>query len=187
MFTPFFESQRQVFPNIMAKEVKKQSKKPQQIKILFLDVDGVINTTENQNLCPKMIKRLGHIIHETKCKVCLSTSWRTNESQKAKLFKELKMKGNIEIDKIYVGDTPTIYDKPRAYEIKAFLDSICEDLYTVIKWVAIDDMQLDKPQFESRKLILTECESLMRNHFVLTDDQIGLTHDNAKDVIKLLQ
>ena len=168
-------------------EKKEAAKQPTEIRILFLDVDGVLNTTKDQDLCPKMIQRLGYIINETQCKICLSTSWRTSQSAKDKLFKELKTKGNINIDDIYIGVTPTIYHKPRPYEIEAFLNSICEDLYTVTKWVAIDDMPLNKPQFESRKLILTECQSIMNNHFVHTNDEIGLTEDDAKQAVSLLK
>ena len=164
-----------------------EEKPPKEMKILFLDVDGVLNTTKDETLCSKMIKRLAYIINETKCHICLSTSWRNSESAKKKLFEELKKKGNIKIDKIYIGDTPNIYHKPRAYEIEAFLNGISEDLYRITKWVAIDDMPLNKPQFESRKLILNECRSIMNNHFVLTNDEIGFTDNNAKDTISLLK
>ena len=165
----------------MAKELVEQ----EEIKVLFLDVDGVLNTVKNRHLCKKMIKRLAWIIKETQCKICLSTSWRTDNTAKFKLFKELKKKGDIKVDEVYIGDTPTIYHKPRAIEIKQFLEHFIDS--KIIKYCVIDDMPLDKPLYESRKKILTECQTTMNEHFVQTNDEIGLTDDNVQNVISILK
>eukprot|EP01083_Nonionella_stella_P302417 1042612_1 len=167
----------------MAQEIKqkKQKKKKNRIgiKVLFLDVDGVLNTLTNEKLSAIMIKRLALVIEQTQCKICLSTSWRTNQDAKDVLFNELQREGNIKINALYIGDTPAIYHKPRAYEIEQFLKN---SEHKIINYVVIDDMDLAKPMGESRKLVIDHCALLMRNHFVQSDVAIGLTNQNVKEI-----
>eukprot|EP01084_Bolivina_argentea_P125061 221609_1 len=170
----------------MAEE--KMEKKPKnismEINVLFLDVDGVLNTGIDEGLSESMIKRLSVIINETNCKLCLSSSWRLNQFTKEYLLKMLKEIGHINIDDAYIGQTPRIYDKPRAFEIEKFIKNTH---YKINKWCALDDMSLNKPLHESRELILKQCEIIMNNHFVQTDDKIGLTDTNVKQTIAFLK
>ena len=155
--------------------------------ILLLDVDGVLNTSNDERLSSAMIKRLSNIIARTKCHVCLSTSWRADESAKKSLFEALRKIGKIDIDSIYIGDTPAIYHLPRAYEIAAFLENkYDQNALQSLKWVALDDMPLDNPVHESRGEVLKKCKTLMKNHFVHTDDTMGMTDDDMKQAIALL-
>lgn len=53
-------------------------------KIIFLDIDGVLNSQsvlrlakKNDVVCPVMVNRLNRLIEQTDAKVVLSSSWRT--------------------------------------------------------------------------------------------------------------
>ena len=80
------------------------------IKILFLDVDGVLN---GNRVC---FKNLEQIIINTKCKIVLSTTWRLNENHKASLFRMMSeyfkeiYTGNIDgiKNELVIGDTPDV-------------------------------------------------------------------------------
>ena len=59
----------------------------QDIKILFLDVDGVLNKLGSFiELNKTLILRLKKIIHETQCKIVLSSDWRLSQNHKKQLF-----------------------------------------------------------------------------------------------------
>ena len=67
-------------------------------KILFLDVDGVLNvhTGYLSGICKdELVMLLADIIKQTNCKIVLSTSWRINNTQRNKLLQILKEIGNI--------------------------------------------------------------------------------------------
>lgn len=167
----------------MSSSLKSKASNP----LLFLDVDGVLNTPNDGGLSSAMIKRLSNIIAKTKCQICLSTSWRADQSAKKSLFEALTKVGKIDIDSIYIGDTPAIYHLPRAYEIAEFLESkYDQNALQSLKWVALDDMPLDNPVHESRGEVLKKCKSLMKDHFVHTDDTVGMTDDDMKQAIALL-
>lgn len=60
------------------------------VKLLFLDVDGVINTSamwpgEMTPMSDAHIMRIGRIIKETECKIVLSTTWRYMANKRKKL------------------------------------------------------------------------------------------------------
>eukprot|EP01083_Nonionella_stella_P141132 434253_1 len=172
-------------------EVKESDPESQeQLKLLFLDVDGVLNAEKKSkqktyDVSEAMIKRLAAIVETTNCKICLSTSWRMIPSAKQALFLILKQIGGIDMmDEVHLGDTPRIYDKPRALEIAQFLNALkCN----VTAWCALDDGPLHRPPHEKRQHILKQCQSVMENHFVQTDASIGLTDENVKQVISILQ
>ena len=60
------------------------------VKLLFLDVDGVINTSAMwpgamTPMSDAHIMRIGRIIKETECKIVLSTTWRYMANKRKKL------------------------------------------------------------------------------------------------------
>ena len=66
----------------------------QDIKILFLDVDGVLNTIDdcvkNVQLNKQLMGRLKTIIQKTNCKIVLSSDWRLTKKNKKELFTGLR-------------------------------------------------------------------------------------------------
>ena len=102
-------------------------------RIIFLDIDGVLNcaSTKNPRKLPyvvdrKLLKRFMGLVQRTKAKVVLSSTWRYDP---AGLF-SAKYWGIPFIDTI-----PDMPNKPRAVEIKTWLN---QHPY-VERFVVIDD------------------------------------------------
>ena len=169
------------------------------IKILFLDIDGVMNgsildilkspSEQHRIFSLDRVKRLKIILESTDCKIVLSTAWRRSNDGKERIKKQLISDG-IKWNDIYLGDTPIFgfndnygndpgsNDYPRPFEIKAFLDKLKSDNKYIIKsWCAVDDMDL---MFGHKSKII------MQGHFVKTDGCQGLTDDDALKIIKVL-
>ena len=136
------------------------------MKIIFLDIDGVLNhqiwfekwhksekrtdTEEQYNdsmIDPESVDLLNKIIADTDAKVVISSSWRKNntiESMQTLLDKK-GFKGEI------IGLTPVLYftglkdyhySVPRGNEIKAWLEinkGILGDKMSKVKYVIFDD------------------------------------------------
>lgn len=135
------------------------------MKIIFLDVDGVLNTP---NIRRNDMYALGHnqllllkaIIDRTNCQIVLSSTWRLyNEARKALLrtFQHYGIPKWIDVTKSL--------DGPRSEEIKLYLSSI--DTY---KAVGIDD---------DPDIIFEE----VNYKPFITDTKIGLTPKIADSVI----
>ena len=151
------------------------------VKILFLDVDGVLNGQNYEYQDPlyvdvNLLHLLKAILDETKCKIVLSTPWRTSATARAALLHFMKAQADINVDDIIIGDTPSIKGKKRAFEIEAFLTSqefLSE--YCCTKWCAIDDLALH-----------LQNELLMKDHFVRTDYRTGITSEDCFNAIQIL-
>jgi len=136
------------------------------MKIIFLDIDGVLNhqiwfekqceskkqiDTEEQYeasmIDPKSVELLNKIIADTNAKVVISSSWRkTHTAEEIQALLDSKgFKGEI------IGLTPVLYftglkdynySVPRGNEIKAWLETnkgILGDKISKIKYVIFDD------------------------------------------------
>ena len=160
------------------KKEEKHHNHRHRIKILFLDVDGVLNG-ENYGyggVDDSLLFLLKTIIDETNCKIVLSTTWRLNQSARATLLHFMKARADINVEDIIIGDTPSIKGKKRAFEIESFLNS--EEFishYQCTRWCAIDDLALNQhnPIF-------------MKNHFVRTNYRTGITSSDAFHVVQIL-
>lgn len=107
------------------------------MKILFLDIDGVVNcatTTQRHRgyigIDPYMAFMVGKIVLDTDCKVVLSSSWRGLEESEEEIERQ--------VTKLY-DVTPHSGRYPdrdlRGYEIKDWLDKHPE----VTKYAILDD------------------------------------------------
>lgn len=151
-------------------------------KIIFLDVDGVLNNDETEEKTPSgfvgvsedLIERLGRIVREQKAEVVLSSSWRLSdenptESEKTDyLYLEEKL---ASVGVAISGSTPNVRASRRGQEIREYLDSLEED----VGWVVLDDIFF--PDFES--FGITE-------RLVITDGEEGLTDDDAAAAAEIL-
>lgn len=118
------------------------------MKIIFLDIDGVLNNykflCENQGkseIDEKAVKVLGRICKRLDAKVVISSSWRlcwNDNWPHIEAAKKLLKKHNIEV----IGLTSTDSRLTRGEQIKKFVwdNCICAD-----SWVAVDDDELDIP------------------------------------------
>jgi hypothetical protein len=162
-------------------------------KVIFLDIDGVLNTQDwhsrktNDNprdefgwaFDPVAVENLGHIVKETGASIVISSSWKFLGMAKLKqMWKIRKLPG------ILLDITPnTVSDEMllnanleemelgvcRGNEIKEWLSRHKEE---VSNYVIIDDYD---------DLLLEQ-----EDHTVLTDSLIGITEFDAMKAIRIL-
>eukprot|EP01084_Bolivina_argentea_P173988 301382_1 len=143
------------------------------VKLLFLDVDGVLNSMDscrqNTEIQDNKLLLLKKIIDATDAKIVVSSSWRLIDTELKQLSDALNRFG---MD--YIGCTPKLFY--RTDEIKSFLLSYSKkNNITVTNWIAIDDTNLIKWNTK-----------LMKRHFVKTSLMHGLTKFDAENAIQLL-
>ncbi len=148
------------------------------MKVIFLDIDGVLVTYEtikrrdkSRHFCEKSVSQLNRIIAETSAKIVLSSSWRIGADFK-KLNNHFFENGIVSP---IIDSTPSILDKnengiylavERSVEIKEWLSKHLE----VTNYVVIDD----------------DWDARIEDHFVKTSMDTGL-HERAADMaIKIL-
>ena len=149
--------------------------------VLFLDVDGVLNTAQmpgRHALHPKLLGRLRAIVDATGCSIVLSTTWRLREENAEVLLTALELAGIPR--SAVIGGTPvksledlwpasiaTIGECRRAAEIAAFLDAH-PTLERSKAFAVVDDLD-----------VLATDDAAVRDrlsaHFVRTDVESGLT------------
>lgn len=138
------------------------------MKVLFLDVDGVLNMHSSGGpmaLNKKRIKELARVVETTGCKLVLSSTWRKLDDAKRKLRNHLGYKGM----KIY-SQTPADYfveRQVRGDEIQMWLDNHTVECYAIVD----DDGDMLDHQ---------------RPFFVQTDGNQGLTAEKADALIEIL-
>ena len=173
--------------------------------IIFLDIDGVLNSNlwyykrMSQNIekdyplsefDPDAIKRLNKILLETGAKIVVSSSWRsghTNETMQ-KLLTDVGVIGEV------VGLTPsfrgmiTDYTTPRGCEIDWWLKK--EGLFQRINWSEEKQMEFIEKAKVKNYIILDDDSDMLykqREHFVKTDNMVGLTDEDVDKSIMILK
>lgn len=154
------------------------------MKCLFLDIDGVLNSTEDwvewkvlghpNNFSMEMINRpklalLVHIVKETGCKLVLSSSWRLQYSNE-EMIEMFKARGcdYITTD-ILIGQTPEPkFGSIRGNDIASWL----KDHPEVTQYIILDDSQ--------------DFHKHQKRYHVHTDTYVGLTYYHMKQAIQLL-
>lgn len=142
------------------------------MKVLFLDVDGVMNcrtTPYNPvtglDLDPYMVLLVHRIIEATGCEVVLSSTWRLFDESREKVRKSVK----------FFDVTPDLRGKPRGEEVQAWLDDYSKKFggsteTEVTRYAILDD---DRDFLDGQPLFKTMFE-------------YGLTDEIAKQVIEYL-
>jgi len=143
------------------------------MKVLFLDVDGVLNNRATiiekgmLGLCDNMLELLSQIIEKTDAKIVLSSTWRlypqsTNEL-KIKLYqKELK-----------------IFDKT--------IEILREKLSLPIKRKEEINEWLERNEVDNFAILDDDSDAEIKGHFFQTNFEIGLTKEIADEVINHLK
>lgn len=140
------------------------------MKILFLDIDGVINCattnfkTDHWPLDRYMAFMVGKIVLDTDCQVVLSSSWRVHPDGRKEVEKRVCKLLDTTPYSWY--DKETDHHSLRGEEIKKWLDEHPE----VTKYAILDD----------------ERNFLPGQPLFKTSWQTGLTEEIMKDVIKHL-
>merc|ERR1719498_1829237 len=92
------------------------------VRVLFLDVDGVVCCNDLGLLEPQKMMLLAKVCQETGAKVCLSTNWRLHDDLRNRLYTELAAYGCE-----CVGSTPNANEAAlqvgmRPLEIRAWVE-----------------------------------------------------------------
>lgn len=158
-------------------------------KIIFLDIDGVLSpqwwNSDKQSdnygclFDAKAVANFAKIIEKTDAEIVVSSSWKLMGFQALQdMWKDRKLPGKIiDITPDYMSDellmkedsTNVDYLFERGSEIQGWLLLHGDD---VSRYVIIDDMDDILPEQQS--------------HFVQTDPEVGITNDDVKKVVHLL-
>ena len=206
-------SARGAFPT--ASRASRQPRVPMPVtplRVVFLDVDGVLCCNQDALIEPNKMQQLVRITKETGAKVCISSNWRLFEDLREHLYAQLAAAG---ID--CIGTTPdageaTHGECMRPCEIGAWIKSWHQDKgrQRIASFVAVDDRSLlhekggsilrGAPQ-PSRLIAMTPLalprdplrpstcrrrERTLTGRFVRTNAELGLTKSAATLVIGLL-
>lgn len=149
-------------------------------KILFLDVDGVLNSwqyaatlgqTSLLRMDPRAVALLYDIVCKTGCKIVVSSTWRIGgigaRSDFRKYINECDPSGpNRTLTKSVIGATP-ILNTPRGEEIKTWID---------------------EHNFEGNFVIVDDDSDMgdLMPHLVKTTMDYGLTSEIADEIIRRL-
>lgn len=179
------------------------------MKVIFLDIDGVLNSEEwavrrfeemstdaIENSYPygefdkKLVVNLNKIVRETNAKVVISSSWRQGRTME-ELQKILDNKG-------FIGEvidmTPCMgaplgfgYTVPRGCEIDWWLEQ--KGKFQRINWSVEEQLKYEQRATVKNYVILDDDSDMLynqREHFVRTSWKFGLTEDLADLAIKIL-
>lgn len=155
------------------------------IKIIFLDVDGVLNNTNSKqefnNTCFENLKK---IIDETHAIIIISSTYKLEEQSMNRLWIELNKYGinktNNYINKYKSTKDLMDYNLSRGDEILDTIKLIMNDNnYTIVSWIVIDDGDLLNGLNNFNK-------SLLENNFIKINNKFGLTYNDISKIINIL-
>lgn len=154
----------------------KQFRLNQNMKILFLDIDGVLINRKalasSKGIFPptpdpEAVKALNRVLDETGAYVCVSSCWRAGKD--AEQLQDLLNEWGVDCE--VVGKTPYLMHEIRGIEIQEWLDKFQFDGTIVDSFVIIDD---DKDMGE------------LMPYLVKTVFEWGLTEREANFAIRIL-
>ena len=148
--------------------------------IIFLDVDGVLNSVETRlekstgagwdRPYPTLLDNLQNVVEESKAKVVVSSTWRLEPDKMEELMAFLTAR-NIHV----LGQTGD-FSCGRGDRVDEIFDWLSSNRHnTQVSWVTIDDLNL-----------LAMNPKLTEEHMVRTSDSTGLTAVLAQEAIDKL-
>ncbi len=146
------------------------------MKVLFLDVDGVLNTSGSRGLHYSLLSRLKSIIEQTDCKIIISSNWRLYDKYLKYLYAHMSNIG-IDVEKVVLGGTSYFGTDLRLFEILHCLDQMYIHQYEVDNWCILDDLNLYRQNVRNIDL---------ENHFVRSNHLKGLSSHNVSDCVTIL-
>lgn len=165
------------------------------MKVLFLDIDGVLNTERHHDHCVEAglafvdnfgyafdsaaVANLKRIVDETGADIVISSSWKFwGLSTMQKLWANRKLPGKV-VDvtpnnvsnELLLSVDLSLMELPagKGSEIKEWLETKGQQ---VTQYAILDDMDDMLPEQQS--------------HFVQTDPRTGITEDDAKKAIEMI-
>ena len=164
-------------------------------KVLFLDIDGVLNTERQHWHCqmngiapidrfgyafdPKAVANLASILTETGAEIVISSSWKSiGFMNMVKMWENRGLPGKI------------IDITPNTVSDEFLLNANLEDMeLQPIKGVEIKDWLTSHEKQVSHYAIIDDESGMLpeqQPHFVQTNPQFGITRDNSQRVINIL-
>ena len=159
------------------------------MKIIFLDVDGVLNSNDRDEVFHGMIgiedekvHRLAEIVTKTGAEIVLSSSWRI-DWERVESKQDLPLMGRYLVEKLekynlkILSKTDSINMSQRGVEIKTWIQNAEADGIDVESFCIIDDELFDY------------AEEGLTNHLVKTsfyDSPGGLQDTHVAQAIKIL-
>jgi hypothetical protein len=153
------------------------------VKIIFLDVDGVLNIYSKSYITyaykkdksveyvePFLLKRLEWILKETSAKIVISSSWRLTMDDLQNVFEA----AGFEMWDEVIGRTSISKFRYRGEEIMDWLDHHKD----VEKYVVLED-EIDDVCGE-------KCNNIPKENVVEVDMRNGLTHQDVQNTIEIL-
>lgn len=141
------------------------------MNLIFLDIDGVL-TTRNTDFRFKKecIDNLLRIVKETRAKIIICSSWKEDTLDKTIQLLPEQIREHV------LDQTPSIPGKSKGKEVQLFLHKNPSQ-----QWLTEDDYVIldDEPE-----QYLPYQRSL---HLVITDINTGLSEENTKKAIQMLQ
>lgn len=138
-------------------------------KYLFLDIDGVMNSVEDNDLeadiCERNILLLKQIVDKTNCTIIITSAWRKMRQKYNAVLRKLYSYGI----KVY-GETPSISAGSRGDEIKKWLSMFNTEPIEKLTFAVLDDEEVPD----------------MENHLVKTDYWYGLQQEHVNKVVEIL-
>lgn len=162
------------------------------MKVLFLDIDGVLNSMDNARALynlweldntiksrdtygtlfdERCVRWLTLIIKKTDCKIVISSTWRFSGLQIMKdLWKDRNLPGEI------IDITPTTQNEEL---INLYAEPSADRGYEIQEW-------LDNNKYDSYCIVDDDSDMLGHQNFVQTNPKIGLTSKTAFAIINKL-
>ena len=181
-------------------------------KIIFLDIDGVLNSDQynrwkykhhmhNQgfgSIDPRECYRMARFCEKYNIKLVISSSWRNGTSWQ-KTYDEFltegfeglpyRHHGMKELAPYIVGVTPYSESRHRGTEIQYFFDVMKDAIENINKYK--EWHQIFKEQFIIDKYCIVDDDNdILKdqfNNFVQTDPLIGITRKDYRKIIKILE
>lgn len=172
-------------------------------KIVFLDIDGVLNSEEwfdkrfnklvSDDICdsdvdPDAINRLMKFLDDTNAKIVLSSSWRSLNVQSTILeFSTFNHELLKKLIPYIIGVTPRFYEyRKRGNEIKYWIDMLSTDYNALVKrGYILENVELSK---DYRYVIVDDDSDMLEGqNFVQTDFQTGLTDEDVNEMKAFLE
>ena len=162
-------------------------------KIIFLDIDGVLNTKwwytqMDRNtprdkygyaFDPKAVANLGKVVEETGAGIVISSSWKCmGLSQMEDMWDERNLPGNV------VGITPNSVSD----ELLVDTDIDSMELFH-IRGEEIKEWLTKHGKHVSHYVIIDDMDNMLleqQSHFVQTNPEVGITVDDANKAIVIL-
>ena len=136
------------------------------MKVIFLDIDGVLNTNSDKEISNDKLKLLSELVSKTGAEVVLSSSWRYgwNQPEKNKPGTRFyNLKQQFKDNDIVIKETIGL-DLTKSIQIKNYLSTNVIDKYVVLDDEPIDIVNL-----------------------VQTNGDVGLTQSDCQKVVLLLK